>query len=160
MSNYKNVTIACYYSYQQSHILIGGVDFNERLIIQLEYEFARTSIDDISLFILELEHPVWINIHAPLKSALGGIVSGELNFDSENEIERTNLDDFYYSLKDSGRISIASGVRLQGNSAKFCLKILLKGMMTTLCRKPKSFQIDTEPATEFNNFISDFDRYY
>lgn len=160
MPDYTSETIAVYYSFRASHILIAGLDDRSRLIIHTSLTQTETPVSAIAAQILKFNLPTWINTHEPLKTAIAPLVRGELNFDTENEIERQNLDDLYYSLRQENRIAIAPGVSLQAATAQHCLKILLKGMMPELCREKSEFAIEFDDPTEFHMAMSDFEQWF
>lgn len=159
-TKYDRPTLACYYSFRQSHILIGALDKQRRLILTTELTQTNMPVSAIASQILDYDLPTYINQHEPLKTALGGLVRGELNFDSENEIERQNLDDLYYSLKHENRMAIAPGVSLQGSTAQYCLKILLKGMLGDLCSERPNWEWDAGEVTELSKVLDQFETYF
>ena len=133
---YTNEAIACFYSFKSTHILIGGTDDENRLQIHSEIVKTNCPIQEIAKFVKTYSLDIWINTHQPLRTAIGGWCKGELGFEKDNESENEALEDLFLSLKQSGRLSLATDVKIQGNNAHKCLKILLKALTRQLCQEP------------------------
>jgi hypothetical protein len=118
-------------------------------------------VSAIASTIIPYSLPVWCNVHDPLRSALGGRVRGELNFEKENEVERANLDDLFYSLQATHRLVKSANVQLTAGSAQLCMKILLKGLMGELCGVVAQPRVETGEPSEFHHFVEIFsDQFY
>ncbi len=133
---YISEVIGCFYTFKSTHILIGGTDDENRLQIHTEIVKTNCPIKEIAKFLKTYSLDIWINTHQPLRTAIGVWCKGELSFEKDNESENEALEDLFLSLKQSGRLSLATDVKIQGNNAHKCLKILLKALTRQLCQEP------------------------
>ena len=129
-SEFTSEVVACYYSFKISHILIGGVDTNQNLIICAEASYTSKPISSIAKQLLTYSMPIWINTHQALRYSLEGWLGGELDFHQEGEVE--SLNDLYDSLIAEGRLK-APALTLLGQNIQPCLKILIKALKKDLC---------------------------
>jgi len=112
--------IGCFYSFKNTHILIGGIDKKNQLRLHTEVVKNNFPIKETAELLNNYSHNIWINTHEPLRTAIGSRCKGELSFDKDNESENEVLEDLFLSLKQSGRLSLATDVKIQGNNAHNC----------------------------------------
>lgn len=146
-------TVACYYSFKNSHVLVGMVDADQNLIICGENSYTNKSIFAMVKELSSYSSPVWINKHEPLKYSLGEWLGGELDFSQESEVE--SLNDLYDSLIAEKRLQ-APDLALSGQNIERCFKILIKSLQKDLCQQQQDFSFDVGEKREIYSILEGY----
>ncbi len=124
--------IACFYSYLDSHILIGHVNPDKKVMIESSFFYKETLPDVIGKRILQEQKPIWINKSTSLKRNLNNRCN-ELDFDIANESEIQELEGLFAGLKKTERIVTVGDCTLKNSDACInSMKILLRGLSDDL----------------------------
>jgi hypothetical protein len=145
--------IACYYSFDDTCLLIANIDENQNLVIEKAMNQKRKQINEVAEILESYQLPIWINKHEPLKLTLKKSCN-EIDFDGDEEKELQSISDLFETLKDSKRIVLNQGLnisRIEKGNFRKCLNIALKGLIHDLCN-PKNDIEDRIESIPLKNF--------
>jgi hypothetical protein len=124
--------LACYYSFSDSQILVGGVDEQNNLVITQGHLYRKIPISHCANLVIKIsgyERPVWINSHELFKKVLARRgVAGEVDLSQEDG----QIKDLFLSLKLENKIKTPPDFEAVGDQFSMALKILVKALSSQL----------------------------
>ncbi|MBD2255595.1 hypothetical protein [Nostoc parmelioides] len=124
--------VACFYSFSESQILVGGVDELGNLIITQGCLHRKIPISECAKLVIKISnytHRIWINKHEPFKKALAKRgVEGEVDF-SQEDVEAKDL---FLSLKHTGKIKMCPNLEAIGSQFSLSSQILIRALLNPL----------------------------